>query len=143
MRKFSLTIPIKPEPKQRPGFSRKRKKAYTPKKTKDYEEKISDYFLSHVKVERFDKDVPLVVNLIFGMPIPKSTSKKRVKVMLEGAIKPTKKPDIDNMQKAVLDAMPAVEETQFVRHVRFDKPLKIMMDGKKQHGVVLLPSANP
>ena len=43
------------------------------------------------------------------------------------------------MQTAVLDQMPAVEETQFVRHVRFDRPLKIMMDGKKQHGVVLLP----
>jgi len=27
-----------------------------------------------------------------------------------------------------------------VRHVRFEKPLKIMMDGKKQHGVVLLPA---
>ncbi len=39
----------------------------------------------------------------------------------------------------VLDAMPAVEETEFVRHVRFEKPLRIMMDGKKQEGVVLLP----
>ena len=36
---------------------------------------------------------------------------------------------------------PAVEETPHVRHVRFDKPLKIMMDGKKQKGVVLLPDA--
>jgi len=26
-----------------------------------------------------------------------------------------------------------------VRHVRFDRPMKIMMDGKKQLGVVLLP----
>jgi hypothetical protein len=43
------------------------------------------------------------------------------------------------LQKELLDQMPAVEETQFVRHVRFDRPLKIMMDGKKQHGVVLLP----
>jgi len=25
--------------------------------------------------------------------------------------------------------------------VRFERPLKIMMDGKKQHGVVLLPDA--
>lgn len=41
-------------------------------------------------------------------------------------------------RKEVLDAMPAVEETQFVRHVRFDKPLKILMDGKKQEGVVLI-----
>ena len=44
------------------------------------------------------------------------------------------------LQKDVLDQMPAVEETQFVRHVRFERPLKIMMDGKKQHGVVLLPT---
>ena len=43
-------------------------------------------------------------------------------------------------QKELLDSMPAVEETQYVRHVRFDRPLKIMMDGMKQEGVVLLPS---
>ncbi len=39
----------------------------------------------------------------------------------------------------ILDSMPAVEETQYVRHVRFERPLKIMMDGKKQLGVALLP----
>jgi hypothetical protein len=41
-------------------------------------------------------------------------------------------------QKEYLDAMPAVEETAHVRHVRFPKPLRIMMDGKKQEGVVLI-----
>ena len=41
-------------------------------------------------------------------------------------------------RKDLLDAMPAVEETRFVRHVRFDQPLRIMMDGKKQEGVILL-----
>lgn len=40
-------------------------------------------------------------------------------------------------RKDVLDAMPAVEETEFVRHVKFDKPLRIMMDGMKQEGVVM------
>lgn len=39
----------------------------------------------------------------------------------------------------LLDSMPAINETQYVRHVRFEKPLKIMMDGKKQKGVVILP----
>ena len=43
-------------------------------------------------------------------------------------------------QKEVLDQMPAVEETDYVRHVRFENPMKIMMDGKKQLGVVLLPN---
>lgn len=42
-------------------------------------------------------------------------------------------------RKDILDAMPAVEETEYVRHVRFDNPVTIMMDGMKQEGVVLLP----
>ena len=43
-------------------------------------------------------------------------------------------------RKELLDSMPAVEETKYVRHVHFDRPLKIMMDGKKQEGVVMLPT---
>ncbi len=50
----------------------------------------------------------------------------------------TNRPDGGTVQKEVLDAMPAVDETLFVRHVRFDKPLRIMMDGKKQVGAVVL-----
>ena len=40
-------------------------------------------------------------------------------------------------RKEILDAMPAVEETPHVRHVRFSKPLHIMMDGMKQEGLVI------
>ena len=43
------------------------------------------------------------------------------------------------VNKEMLDVMPAVEETQYVRHVRFDRPLRILMDGKKQEGAVLHP----
>ena len=43
------------------------------------------------------------------------------------------------VNKEMLDAMPAVEETQYVRHVRFDRPLRILMDGKNQEGAVLHP----
>lgn len=42
-------------------------------------------------------------------------------------------------QKQLLDQMPAASETPHVRHVQFNKPLRIMMDGMKQEGVVLLP----
>ena len=41
------------------------------------------------------------------------------------------------VNKKMLDAMPAVEETKYVRHVRFEHPLRILMDGKKQEGAVL------
>lgn len=40
--------------------------------------------------------------------------------------------------RALLDALPAVEETAHVRHVRFPKPLNIKLDGKKKLGYVLL-----
>ncbi|MCD7900318.1 MAG: phosphoenolpyruvate synthase [Bacteroides sp.] len=38
-----------------------------------------------------------------------------------------------------LNAQPAVEETKYLRHVRFEKPIVIKMDGKKKLGVVLIP----
>ena len=40
------------------------------------------------------------------------------------------------LRKDILDAMHAVEETQYVRHVRFARPLRILMDGTKQEGAV-------
>lgn len=43
------------------------------------------------------------------------------------------------VNKEILDTMPAVEETQYVRHVRFEHPMRILMDGKKQEGAVLIP----
>ena len=43
------------------------------------------------------------------------------------------------INKEMLDAMPAVEETKYVRHVRFENPMRILMDGKKQEGAVLFP----
>ncbi len=43
----------------------------------------------------------------------------------------------DIYRKDILDALPAIEETLHVRHVRFTQPLKILMDGKKQEGAIL------
>ena len=42
------------------------------------------------------------------------------------------------VHKDILDAMPAVEETQYVRHVRFNRPLRILMDGTKQEGAITM-----
>jgi len=38
----------------------------------------------------------------------------------------------------LLNSMPAVEETKFLRWVHFDKPLTVKMDGKKKIGVVCM-----
>ena len=38
-----------------------------------------------------------------------------------------------------LNAQPALHETEFLRHVRFERPMTVKMDGKKKQGVVLMP----
>ena len=41
--------------------------------------------------------------------------------------------------QAYLNEQPAVEETNFLRHIHFEKPIKVKMDGKKKIGVVMMP----
>jgi hypothetical protein len=38
-----------------------------------------------------------------------------------------------------LDRQPAIEETKYLRHVHFEKPVVAKMDGKKKQGVVMMP----
>ena len=73
-------IPLLPVAKGRPkittgtGFAR----AYTPKKTRDYESEVKFYFKAqHPKHEPFAVDDTLKVTIEFYYPIPKSYSKKR------------------------------------------------------------------
>ena len=47
----------------------------------------------------------LRAEIIAYFPIPKSTSKKKRDEMERGLILPTKKPDTDNIAKAILDAL--------------------------------------
>ncbi len=51
----------------------------------------------------------------------------------------TNRDDGGIVQKQLLDTMPAIEETSLVRHIHFPRPLRIMMDGRKQVGVVIIP----
>ena len=39
-----------------------------------------------------------------------------------------------------LNKQPAVEETQYLRHVRFESPIVVKMDGKNSLGVVMKPA---
>lgn len=41
-----------------------------------------------------------------------------------------------------LNAQPAVDETTYLRHIRFEKPMVVKMDGKKKLGVVMMPEAD-
>ena len=104
MKRFNITIPIKPVPKGRPRFTRYGR-VYTPKATADYEKAIADYWEQSTKGFSYDREQPLVVNLGFGLPIPKSTPKYKRHLMQDGT-------------KAVMDALNGVawgDDSQVVK----------------------------
>ena len=46
--------------------------------------------------------------------------------------------ELEILNRAYLDSLPAEHETKYLRHVRLPKPCTIKMDGMKQEGVVVL-----
>ena len=46
---------------------------------------------------------------------------------------------VDPSQGTHLNAQPAVHESKYLRHVHFEQPVTVKMDGKKKLGIVLLP----
>lgn len=102
--KYQFEVPGKIVGKERPRVNMYTGRVYTPGKTKDYEFLIQQYF--KMKYPRYEMlEGRLSINIIAYLKIPKSTSKAKVEEMLENKISPTKKPDIDNIIKIVLDAL--------------------------------------
>lgn len=81
--------------------------AYTPKKTKEFEEAIRFEFMASTceRMPVYPKGTPLKAKIIVGCVIPKSYSKKKQALCRDRILVPDKKPDIDNICKAVLDAL--------------------------------------
>jgi Holliday junction resolvase RusA-like endonuclease len=48
---------------------------------------------------------PLLIDMLFGLPIPKGTSRVRTNLMLQNEMVPMKKPDLDNLIKFILDCL--------------------------------------
>lgn len=108
---LTFNIDGEPVPKGRPKFSTRGgyAKAYTPKKTAEYEKKVADTFRECFPEHKpIPKDVPLVVNVVVTKAIPKSFTKAQRKAVAEMKLFPTKKPDADNYLKAILDALNGV-----------------------------------
>ena len=97
-------IDITPVAKARPRVTMVggRARAYTPKKSADYERHIAREW-AHER-----QSGPVRLDIVFGMPIPQSWSKKQQDAAASLLILPAKKPDIDNLIKAVMDALNGV-----------------------------------
>ena len=95
-----VTILGTPVPKGRPRFSsRGGFRTYTPKKTKDYEKLIQEQ-LKNVIPSTIEQNMHLHVEAVF--PRPKSMRSKKFST---GLIYKHTRPDIDNVVKAVMDAL--------------------------------------
>ena len=81
--------------------------AYTPKRTKDFEEAIRFEFMASTceKMPVYPREQALKAEVLIGCSIPKSYTKKKQALCRDRVIAPNKKPDIDNILKAVFDAL--------------------------------------
>lgn len=100
------TVYGQPVGKQRPRFVRRGNyvSTYTPEKTKTYEDEIR-YMARAAMGASEPLETPVTVAIYIRVDIPKSFSKQKRKDALANIIKPTKKPDLDNIAKCFLDAM--------------------------------------
>lgn len=76
---------------------------YTPKETVDHEKYIKIQYKRQKGVYFADK--PLIMDIKVYTQIPKNVSKIQKEKMLDFSILPTKKPDLDNIAKLILDAL--------------------------------------
>ena len=121
MTAICFTVPGKPQGKARARtYYNAKKKAMsstTPDKTVLYENFIATRYMEAAGEQRFSDGAYIKARIQAFYEIPKSSSKVKKTAMLSGELLPTKKPDIDNIVKAVLDALNEVayrDDTQVV-----------------------------
>lgn len=102
---IEFTIPGEAVAQGRPKFSTFNGKVSVrdPKKSRDHKTYVK-YLAVDVAPEKLLSGM-LEAEINVYMPIPKSFSKTKRVQALTGALRPTKKPDADNIAKAILDSL--------------------------------------
>ena len=108
---FMVTFKVDANPvgKQRARYVKRGNfvQTYTPEKTKTYEDEIR--MMARAAMGSSEPlDTPVTVAIYIRVGIPASYSKQKRKDALLGIIKPTKKPDLDNVAKCHLDAIQGI-----------------------------------
>ena len=126
-----FTIYGEPKGKGRPRFNTKTGHAITPKDTVNYETLVRMEYMNQCQNVMFPDGSMLDMRIKAYYSIPKTAmkSKKKYAQMLEGVIRPTKKPDMDNVVKIIADSLNKIayrDDTQIVdcqcRKFYSDKP---------------------
>lgn len=101
-----FTIPGEPKGKARPRvFTNKagKSQAVTPQDTLNYENLVRWTFTSMEGTRKLEGEIEAKIVAMYSMP--KSMTKKNRQLVDEGKLHPTKKPDLDNVAKIILDAL--------------------------------------
>lgn len=91
--------------------------AHTPEKTIVYENLVRVEYMRQTDKFKFEDGAMLDMRILAFYGIPKSKSKKVKEKMLNGEIRPTKKPDMDNVMKIIADSLNGLaykDDTQIV-----------------------------
>ena len=103
--RLTFSVPGKPQGKGRPRASRDGH-MYTPKQTREYEALIRRCYQLMHKDKKLTGYVSLDIIAVY--PIPRGAKKQDRELMIAGKLLPDKKPDGDNIEKAVADALNGV-----------------------------------
>ena len=118
---ITITLAGEPVGKGRPKFSRASGRAYTPAKTANTEAFVKSEAVRQAGQALLEG--PLRLNVLAVVSIPASWSKKKQVAALAGEIRPTGKPDLDNIAKLYADALNGIlwkDDSQIVR-MRLEK----------------------
>lgn len=106
---------------------------YTPDKTRTYEGMIRTQAMA-VMGGKSPVESPIALTLTIVMPIPNSWPAWKRELAVAGRLVPTTKPDADNIEKAVKDALNGVVYRDDAQVVAADK-IKCYEDGELTVGV--------
>ncbi len=103
-----ITVPGEPRGKERPRYSSKSGTIYTPNATLKYEKMVATVFKTECRGFKFPEGEPLDMRILAYLPVPQSDDAATQLKKLSGEIRPTKKPDWDNIGKIIADALNGV-----------------------------------
>lgn len=114
--KVVFTVPGEPQGKARARTCRNGH-TYTPENTVLYENLVKTEYERQCGKAMVEEGIPLSMTIIAHYSIPASWSKSKKSLAEKNEIRPTKKPDADNVAKVICDALNGVaykDDTQVV-----------------------------